>query len=63
MLVLLTFPEVSFGDLDAAWWGGIWYLVFAYWGLIEFFALPALLWFGLLFPERWRLDARFPWFK
>jgi hypothetical protein len=47
-----------------SWWGGFWYVIFAAWHLVvELLALPALLWFGLFFPERWRLDVRFPWVK
>lgn len=64
VLVLLTFPEASFGDIDAVWWGGVWYVVFLIWdALIASFAFPALLWFGLFFPERSRMDVRFPWVK
>jgi phosphoserine phosphatase RsbU/P len=63
VLLLLTFPEVSFGDLHAVWWAGVWYVIFAAWQVIEILAVPALLWFGLYFPERWRLDVRFPWVK
>ena len=64
VLLLLTFPEASFGDISAASWGGALYVIFAIWGaLIELTAIPALLWFGLYFPERSRLDVRFPWVK
>ncbi len=64
ILILLTFFEASFGDIDAVWWGGIWYVVFLIWGaLVEILAFPALLWFGLFFPERSRFDVRFPWLK
>lgn len=64
VLVLLTFPEASFGDLHAVWWAGVWYIIFAAWQVVvEFLALLALLWFGLFFPERSRLDRRFPWIK
>ncbi len=64
VLALLTFPEASFGDIQAAWWGGPWYIVFGIWGLIgDFLALPALLWFGLFFPERGRIDRRWPTLK
>lgn len=30
---------------------------------MQVFVFPALLWFGFLFPERWRVDLRLPWFK
>lgn len=64
VLILLTFPEASFGDIQPAWWGGAWYIVFGFWSLIpEFLALPALLWFGLFFPERGRIDRRWPALK
>ncbi len=61
VLLLLTFPEVSFGDIAPTWWGGGCYILFAVWGAcVEVLALPALLWFGLYFPERSPLDIRFP---
>ncbi len=64
VLTLLTLLEGSFGDINAAWWGGFWYIVFGVWDLIaELAAFPALLWFGLFFPERWRIDRRWPALK
>ncbi len=61
VLMLLTLPEASFGDIAATWWAGIAYVVFGIWGIfVEVLALPALLWFGLFFPERSRIDVRWP---
>ncbi|MBV9764698.1 MAG: SpoIIE family protein phosphatase [Acidobacteriaceae bacterium] len=61
VLLLLTLPEVAFGDIHADWWGGISYLVFDIWRtLVGVLAYPALLWFGFFFPERSRIDARWP---
>jgi sigma-B regulation protein RsbU (phosphoserine phosphatase) len=38
--------------------------LFGLWNsVVQVFVFPALLWFGFLFPERWRVDLRLPWFK
>ncbi len=64
VLVLLAFPETAYGDLDFSFWPEPWYALLDLWNVIvQVFALPALLWFGFLFPERWRADLRLPWFK
>jgi sigma-B regulation protein RsbU (phosphoserine phosphatase) len=61
-LLLLTFPEVVFlqpGNAYGGWllFRGLWYHTFQYIGA------PALLLFGVYFPERSRLDARARWVK
>ncbi len=64
VLILLTLQETAFGDIAAPWWGGIWYVVFGFWSLtVGLWALPALFWFGLFFPERGRIDRRWPALK
>jgi len=64
VLVLLAFPETAYGNLDWSFWPSPWYLVLGVWYfLVQSFVFPALLWFGFLFPERWRIDRRLPWFK
>jgi phosphoserine phosphatase RsbU/P len=64
VLVLLAFPETAFGNLDWSFWPAPWYIFLGLWNLlVQLFVFPALLWFGFLFPERWRVDRRFPWFK
>ncbi len=64
VLIILTNLEGSFGDINPAWWGGIWYVVFGLWDAVaELATLPALLWFGLFFPERGRIDRRWPALK
>ena len=64
VLVLLAFPETAFGNLDWSFWPEPWYLLFGLWrSLVQILVLPALLWFGFLFPERWRVDLRLPWLK
>ncbi len=63
LLVLLTFPSVLFlsnhgfaTDLTA--------LFLEYWfQTLQFVAAPALLLFGIYFPERSRLDVKLPWLK
>ena len=64
VLILLAFPETSFGNLDYSFWRAPWYLLLGTWNvLLQLFVFPALLWFGFLFPERWRVDRRLPWIK
>ena len=64
VLALLIFPESAFGNLDFKFWPAPWYLVLAVWNVVaQLFAFPALLWFGFLFPEKWRVDRRYPWLK
>ncbi len=64
VLLLLTFPETAFGNLDWRFWTGWTYPIFCFWNIsIQRLAFIGLLWFGILFPERWRLDVRWPWVK
>jgi len=64
VLVILTFPEIAFGNLQATFWPGFWRLLFSEWArLILVIWFPALAWFGLFFPERSRIDRRLPWLK
>jgi sigma-B regulation protein RsbU (phosphoserine phosphatase) len=62
LLILLTFPSVLFVNSGLAtgvslFLRGLWYQ------LIQLVASPALLLFGIYFPERSRIDARAPWIK
>jgi sigma-B regulation protein RsbU (phosphoserine phosphatase) len=62
LLVLLTFPSVLFFNSGLAtgfslFLRGLWYHV------IQLAASPALLLFGIYFPERSRADSRAPWIK
>lgn len=62
LLVLLTLPTALFSDLIIA--SGIPLLLGVLWyNLIQYAASPALLLFGIRFPERSRIDARVPWLK
>jgi phosphoserine phosphatase RsbU/P len=64
VLVLLAFSEGFFGNLDWRWWGGPWFVLFGLWIVVlQFVSFPALLLFGFYFPERWRVDRRWPWLK
>jgi phosphoserine phosphatase RsbU/P len=64
VLLLLAFPETAYGNLDWSFWPAPWYLWLGLWNsIVQVFVFPALLWFGFLFPERWRVDVRLPWFK
>ena len=64
VLLLLTFPETAFGNIDWRFFTGWTYPIFGVWNvLIEHLVDVGLLWFGIFFPERWRLDRRFPWVK
>ena len=62
ILLLLTMPEVLFGRPD--WWTGglrvfqeVWFQVF------QNISGVLVLLIGIYFPERWRLDRRWPWLK
>jgi phosphoserine phosphatase RsbU/P len=64
VLFLLAFPETAFGNLDWQFWPFPWYVLLGLWNsLVQNIVYSALLWFGFLFPERWRVDLRLPWFK
>jgi sigma-B regulation protein RsbU (phosphoserine phosphatase) len=64
VFLLLAFPETAFGNLDWKFWPSPWYLVLFVWNsLVQAFVFPALVWFGFLFPERWRVELRLPWLK
>ncbi len=60
----MTTPEVFFGNLDWKFWAGVGTLLLGIWYLAwQHLVFPALLWFGIYFPERWRIDVRWPWIK
>ncbi len=63
ILVLLSYPEAYISVSTYNWWPG-WLALRLSWHIILLLlASAALLWLGLLFPERSRLDARLPWLK
>lgn len=62
LLVLLTLPTALFSDLNIS--SGFPLLLRVLWyNLIQVAAAPALLLFGIRFPERSRIDLRAPWLK
>jgi sigma-B regulation protein RsbU (phosphoserine phosphatase) len=64
ILVLLSLPEsfISVSTYNA--WPGPWLVLRLGWHLVLNIMTPAvLLWFGLVFPERSRIDMRVPWLK
>jgi sigma-B regulation protein RsbU (phosphoserine phosphatase) len=64
ILLLLSYPEAFISVPTWQWWPGIWLALRLYWHLIlETLAPVALLWLGMLFPERSRIDIRLPWLK
>jgi sigma-B regulation protein RsbU (phosphoserine phosphatase) len=64
ILFLLAFPEAFFPFPSANSWPGGWLALRLAWHLIMQAAGPiALLWFGFCFPERSRIDQRFPFLK
>jgi phosphoserine phosphatase RsbU/P len=64
ILVLLTFPQAVIAVSTYNWLPGIWLALRLGWHLIpEILAPGALLWLGLLFPERSRIDLHLPWVR
>lgn len=64
VLIVLTNPESFFGNLDWRWWPNPWFSILASWVVIvSMLQDPALILLGIYFPERWRLDIRWPWAK
>jgi phosphoserine phosphatase RsbU/P len=62
ILLLLSIPEVAYGSPN--WWDGplqvfldLWYQV------MQVAAAMIVLLVGIYFPERWRLDRKWPWLK
>lgn len=64
VLVVLSFAETYFGNLDWRWWPGAWFVLFGCWATaLQTLSYSALLLLGIYFPERWRADVRWPWLK
>ncbi|MFZ0594336.1 MAG: GAF domain-containing SpoIIE family protein phosphatase [Bryobacteraceae bacterium] len=64
ILILLSYPESFISVSTYNWWPGIWLVLRLDWHLVlEFLGPVALVWLGLLFPERSRIDIRLPWLK
>lgn len=62
LLILFAFPSVLFSGPN--WWPDPWALPLRTWfDAMQVLGTPALFLFGIYFPERWRLDRRFPWAK
>jgi sigma-B regulation protein RsbU (phosphoserine phosphatase) len=62
ILVLLTLVE-ALGE-PPNWWPGAWLAFLGTWYLtFQVFGTLALVLFGVYFPERWRVDARYPILK
>lgn len=64
ILILLTYPVIFISVPTYNWLPGEWLVLRLTWHLLVIIAAPcALLWFGLLFPERSSMDRRLPWLK
>ena len=64
ILLLLSYPEAFISVSTFNWWPGIWLPLRLVWHItLEVLAPAALLFLGLLFPERSRIDTKFPAFK
>lgn len=62
LLILFAAPTVLADS--PSWWPGAWVLWLGAWyNLLQYLMTPALLLFGIYFPERWRADRRAPWAK
>ncbi len=62
LLILLTFPSVLWINEGMATGTGLLLRVFWY-DTLQLMASPALLLFGIYFPERSRIDRKAPWIK
>ena len=64
ILILLSFPGAFTAVSTYNCWPGAWLALRLAWhDILILLASAALLWFGLLFPERSRIDVRWPWLK
>jgi sigma-B regulation protein RsbU (phosphoserine phosphatase) len=63
ILILLSFPGSFIAVSTENCWPGVWLALRLAWHILLFLASAALLWFGLLFPERSRIDVRWPSLK
>jgi phosphoserine phosphatase RsbU/P len=64
IFILLAVTEALFPISTAYWWPGGWLVLRLDWHLIlQATGNVALLWFGFYFPERSRIDRRFPFIK
>lgn len=63
LLTLLTFPSVFFFSHHGFSTGAVAFAREFWYETLQVLAAPALLLFGMYFPERSRIDVRFPWIK
>ena len=64
VLIVLSNTEAFFGNLDWRWWPNPWFAILgAWWVAMATLGDPALVLLGIYFPERWRVDVRWPWAK
>ncbi len=63
-LLLFLFAAPSVISDPPNWWPGAWAVWLGAWyNLLQYLMAPALLLFGIYFPERWRADRKAPWAK
>ena len=64
VLIVLSNTEAFFGNLDWRWWPNPWFAILGgWWVAMATLGDPALVLLGIYFPERWRVDVRWPWAK
>ncbi|MGI8990918.1 MAG: PP2C family protein-serine/threonine phosphatase [Bryobacteraceae bacterium] len=64
ILILLSYAEIFMSTSTANWWPGPWLVLRLAWHMVlQIIAPAALLWFGLFFSKRSRIDVRLPWLK
>ena len=64
ILILLSFPEAFISISTYNWLPGPWLVLRLFWQTaLQVLAPAAMLWLGLLFLERSRIDVRAPWLK
>ncbi|MGA9718580.1 MAG: SpoIIE family protein phosphatase [Acidobacteriaceae bacterium] len=63
-LLLFLFAAPTVISDSPNWWPGAWVVWLGAWyNLLQYLMSPALLLFGIYFPERWRADRKAPWAK
>jgi phosphoserine phosphatase RsbU/P len=61
LLILFAAPTALSSPPES--WPAVWVWLDSWYNLVQYLMAPALLLFGIYFPERWRVDRKAPWAK